>query len=83
MSLRMQKGDRMDRLDRLLLEYYIKKSGRNVEAYCKDVGISRSAYFRKTHGESEFTQGEIQSSIDCGYVPRESVMQVFFPGKVS
>lgn len=70
-------------MDKLLLEYYIKKSGRNVETYCKDIGMSRSAYFRKTHGESEFTQSEIQSSIDYGYVPRESVMQVFFTGKVS
>lgn len=70
-------------MDKLLLEYYIKKSGRNVETYCKDVGMSRSAYYRKTHGESEFTQGEIQDSINLGYVPRDSVMQVFFAEKVS
>lgn len=70
-------------MDKLLLEYYIKKSGRNIESYCKDIGISRSAYFRKTHGESEFTQSEIQRSIDCGYVPRKSIMKIFFTAKVS
>ena len=70
-------------MDKLLLEYYIKKSGRNIESYCKDIGISRSAYFRKTHGESEFTQSEIQRSIDCGYVPRDSIMKIFFTAKVS
>lgn len=70
-------------MDKLLLEYFIKKSGRNIDSYCKDVGISKSAYYRKTGGESEFTQSEIQSSIDHGYVPRDSVMQIFFTEKVS
>lgn len=70
-------------MDKLLLEYFIKSSGRTISEYCKDIGISRTAYYRKTGGESEFTQGEIQSSIEQGYVPKDSVMKVFFNEKVS
>lgn len=70
-------------MDKLLLEYFIKSSGHTISEYCKDIGISRTAYYRKTGGESEFTQGEIQSSIEQGYVPKDSVMKVFFNEKVS
>lgn len=70
-------------MDKLLLEYFIKKSGHDIDTYCRDIGISRSAYYRKVSGESEFTQSEIQSSIDHGYVPRDSVMRIFFTEKVS
>jgi hypothetical protein len=33
--------------------------GKTVDQLCTALGISRSAWFRKIGGESEFTQGEI------------------------
>ena len=33
--------------------------GKSVDQLCTALGISRSAWFRKVNGVSEFTQGEI------------------------
>ena len=48
---------------------------------CEAVGISRSAYYRKCNGTSEFTQGEIQKIVD--FLGLETPMGVFFDTKVS
>lgn len=47
-------------MDRYKLEYEIKSRGKTVENLCTAIGISRSAYYRKVKGCSEFTQGEIR-----------------------
>lgn len=68
-------------MDKLRLEYERKKKGVTVAALCKYLGISRSAYYRKLNGTSEFTQGEIQMIIDL--LELESPMGIFFAQKVS
>lgn len=68
-------------MDKLRLEYEMKKKGITVDALCKHIGISRSAYYRKMNGTSEFTQGEIQMIIDL--LALESPMGIFFSQKVS
>ena len=50
-------------MDRFKLEYEIKSKGITVEKFCDDIGMSRSAYYRKCNGTSEFTQGEIQTIV--------------------
>ena len=59
----------------------MKKKGITVSGMCTELGISRSAFYRKTHGISEFTQGEIQRIVD--FLNLESPVGIFFTEKVS
>lgn len=68
-------------MDKLKLEYEMKSRGVSVDALCEEIGISRSAYYRKVSGKSEFTQGEIQKIVD--YLGLSSPMGIFFAEKVS
>ena len=68
-------------MDAIRLEYEMKKKGYNVERLCKELGMSKSAYYRKLRGVSEFTQSEIQKIVEVlGLV---SPMGIFFVEKVS
>ena len=68
-------------MDRYKLEYEIKSRGITIEKLCKDINISRSAFYRKCRGMSEFTQREIQQIVD--YLKLDSPMGIFFADKVS
>lgn len=48
---------------------------------CGDLNISRSSFYRKCNGVSEFTQSEIQNIVD--YVGLDSPMGIFFDDRVS
>lgn len=63
------------------LEYEMKNRGVSVDDLCAAVKISRSAYYRKIGGKSEFTQGEIQKIVD--FLGLASPMGIFFAEKVS
>lgn len=68
-------------MDKYKLEYEMKIRGISVDKLCKDLNISRSAFYRKCNGKSEFTQGEIQRIID--YLGIDSPMGIFFTDRVS
>ena len=68
-------------MDALRLEYEIKKKGYNNERFCAALGMSKSAFYRKIKGVTEFTQGEIQKIVDL--LDLESPMGIFFTAKVS
>lgn len=68
-------------MDRFRLEYEMKIRGITVEKMCEDIGMSRSAFYRKCRGISEFTITEIQAIVD--YIGLESPMGIFFVEKVS
>ena len=68
-------------MDKDLLEYEMKKRGVTVADMCSKLGFSRSAYYRKCNGISEFTLSEIQTIVD--YLGLESPVGIFFAGKVS
>lgn len=68
-------------MDRYKLEYEMKSRGITIEKLCSDLDISRSAFYRKCRGKSEFTQGEIQRIVD--YLGLKSPMGIFFVDKVS
>lgn len=68
-------------MDSLRLEYERKKAGLSVQELCDAVGLSRSAYYRKLKGDSEFTQGEIEGI--CNTLSLDSPMGIFFAIKVS
>ena len=63
------------------LEYEMNIHNISKGEMCAKLGISRSAFYRKCNGESEFTQGEIQKIIDI--LGLESPMGIFFNENVS
>lgn len=64
-----------------LLYQKIKESGLSVGQMCKELNMSRSAFYRKTRAISEFTQGEIEKI--CVILNLDSPVEVFFASKVS
>lgn len=68
-------------MDKFRLEYEMKSRGISVDDLCEHIGISRSAYYRKCNGLSEFTLSEIQGIVD--YLGLDSPMGIFFKEKVS
>lgn len=64
---------------KLMYEMAIRNVSHNE--MCAVLGISRSAFYRKCNGISEFTQGEIQKIVD--FLNLETPMGIFFAEKVS
>lgn len=65
-------------MDKLRLEYEIKKKGFSVCKLCEALGISKSAYYRKCNGGSEFTRDEIERIIRILDISLEDGMKIFF-----
>lgn len=63
-------------MNKELLEYRMKKAGKTISDMCSVLGISRSAYYRKCNGISEFTLSEIR--IIVAYLELESPVEIFF-----
>lgn len=59
----------------------MKRRKISQEELCKAINMSRSAFYRKCNGASEFTQSEIQAIVD--YLNLDSPMGIFFKEKVS
>lgn len=68
-------------MDKARLEYEMAKHSITKSDMCAMLGISRSAFYRKCTGESEFTQSEIQKIVDI--LDLKSPMGIFFTEKVS
>lgn len=68
-------------MNKALLEYKMKLNGKNISDMCKVLGISRSAYYRKCKGTSEFTQSEISKIVQ--YLNLDSPVEIFFANQVS
>ncbi len=68
-------------MDRYKLEYEMKRRGVTVENLCENIGMSRSAFYRKCRGTSEFTLTEIQKIVEN--LGLDSPMGIFFTEKVS
>ena len=68
-------------LDKELLLYEMNKRNVTIKMMCERLGISRSAFYRKCNGITEFTQSEIQTIVD--YLGLESPVGIFFRTKVS
>ena len=63
-------------MDKALLEYEMNKRNVTIGEMCDALGISRSAFYRKCNGKSEFTQSEIQTIVD--YLKLNSPVGIFF-----
>ena len=68
-------------MDRFKLEYEMKSRGVTVEKLCNDLNMSRSAFYRKCRGFTEFTQSEIQNIVS--YLGLKTPMGIFFAEEVS
>lgn len=63
-------------MNKQLLEYVMKTRGISTDKLCKTIGISRSAFYRKCNGTSEFTLNEIKSIVSV--LDLESPIDIFF-----
>ena len=63
-------------MNKTLLEEKMKEKGRSISDMCLMLGISRSAFYRKRNGISEFTQNEIRKIVD--FLELDSPMDIFF-----
>ena len=69
-------------MDRDLFEYEMKKVGyRTPESRAKAMGISMSAYYRRTSGECECTKAEIGRVADI--LGQDLAWRIFFAKEVS
>lgn len=68
-------------MNRQKLEEERRKKNFTIDELCSEIGISRSAYYRKTNGISEFTQSEIEKLVKI--LDLKSPMGIFFNDRVS
>lgn len=68
-------------MNKARLEFEMRIKGINKLELCEKLGMSRSAFYRKCSGKSEFTQGEIQSIVDI--LDLKTPVGIFFDEKVS
>lgn len=59
------------------------RQDKSVDDLCTALGISRSAWFRKVGGESQFTQGEIMALRYELNLDDSQILSIFFDDKVS
>ena len=59
----------------------MNKKGVSVNDMCRELNMSRSAFYRKSHGKTEFTRSEIERIVD--YLGIGSPVQIFFAKEVS
>ena len=75
-----KKNRKEDTMDRYKLEYEMKRRHISQAKLCSAIGMSRSAFYRKISGKSDFTLSEINAITDYLGVSPEGI---FFPSKVS
>lgn len=68
--------ERKYKMDKDLLVYYMKKNNVSIEKMCKELTISRSAFYRKLNGSTEFVLSEIQKITEV--LKLESPTEIFF-----
>ena len=68
-------------MDKAKLRYEMERRGVSVDDMCRELKMSRSAFYRKCTGASEFTLSEIQHIVD--YLDLKTPVGIFFSEKVS
>lgn len=63
-------------MNKKLLDKKMRENGKTISDMYKMLGISRSTYYRKRNGKSEFTHGEICKIVD--YLKLQSPVDIFF-----
>lgn len=68
-------------MNKALLRYTMEMKQVGVDELCAFIGISKSAFYKKINGKSEFTRGEIEKI--CQRLDLSSPVEIFFAEKVS
>lgn len=68
-------------MNKALLEDKMSEKGKSIADMYNMLNISRSAFYRKCNGKSEFTMGEIKKIVD--FLELDSPMEIFFANQVS
>lgn len=68
-------------MDRYRLEYVMKTKGITESQLCERIGISRSAFYRKKCGKTEFTLSDIKKIMEA--LDLQSANDIFFANEVS
>ena len=68
-------------MNKALLKYTMETQNVSIEALCAFLDISKSAFYRKINGKSEFTRREIE--LICQRLNLSSPVDIFFADKVS
>lgn len=68
-------------MDKARFRYEMEKRNVTPAMICDTLHISKSAFYRKMNGSSEFTQSEIQKIVD--FLGLDSPVGIFFREKVS
>ena len=63
-------------MNKALLEYKMGENGKSISDMCSMLNISRSAFYRKCNGKSEFTMSEIKKIVD--FLKLDSPVDIFF-----
>ena len=62
--------------NRALLDYEMDIRGITKDSLCNELGMSRSALYRKRKGITEFTEGDMQKL--SGILGTDAVIRIFF-----
>ena len=68
-------------MDKYKLEYEMKKKGISVEELCSKTGISKTSFYRKINGITEFRLCEIKRIAEL--LELTDLSSIFFTDKVS
>lgn len=66
-----------------LLKAQIIMCGKKMNDVAKELGISKTAFYRKLKGETEFTRHEIEVIINYLGLTIEKAVDIFFSEKVA
>lgn len=61
-----------------LLKGTLISKGWTIKDFAKAIGVSQTAFFRKSVGETEFTCKEIKAIMKCLNLTPDDTMQIFF-----
>ncbi|MCW6070323.1 helix-turn-helix domain-containing protein [Clostridium botulinum] len=70
-------------LNTILLKSQIVLNNKRIPDVAKELRISKSAFYRKLRGDTEFTRQEISKMIDYLNLSVDIAMDIFFNEKVS
>lgn len=70
-------------MDKYKLEYFMNTNNISKDELCKAMKISKSAFFRKCNGQSEFTRNEIERIASILGLSGEDILSIFFAKQVS
>ena len=73
----------VDSMNTALLKSQIVLHEKRIPKLAEYLGISRSAFYRKLAGDTEFTRKEIEMLIKCLSLDTDTAMAIFFEEKVS